>query len=128
MGVAEILDRPTVVIVDDDPALCAALRLSFELDGLQVETFPSAEAMLAARELPDSGCVVLDYRLPGANGLELLRRLRQRGFALPALLITTAPPPAVQEAARREDVQIIEKPLLSNALRDAVHATLVQSA
>jgi two-component system response regulator FixJ len=126
VGAGETLQSQTVVIVDDDPAVCAALRLSFELDGLSVITFPSAEAMLAAPALPGKGCIVLDYRLPGLDGLELLTRLRERGFTLSAVLITTAPPPAVRQRAAREDVEIVEKPLLSNALMDAVHARLGQ--
>lgn len=116
--------RPQIVIVvDDDPAVLSALKFSLEIEGFDVRSFENGEAMLNTRELPDQGCLVIDYYLSGINGLDLLELLRARRVALPAILITT-PNTAVRERAIRLGVPIIEKPLLSNALLEKVHQVL----
>ena len=108
-----------LILVDDDSAVLSALKFAFEVEGFDVRTFPDAESLLAAPGVPDLGCLVLDYKLPGLNGLQLLRRLRRRGVTLPAVLITT-PEPIVLAQAAAAKVPIVEKPLLTSALLDAV--------
>ena len=120
--------RPTVVVVDDDEHLLNALRFSLELDGLRVITHRSAESV-ALDSLPTSnGCLVLDYRLPAANGLDLLGRLRAGGVMLPAILITSHASPQVRTLARAEGAVLIEKPLLGDTLATAIHDVLAASA
>ena len=70
------------------------------------------------------GCLVLDYNLPGIDGLDLLERLRAAEVTLPAILITTNPRKALRARAALAGVQIVEKPLLTDALRDSVNAAL----
>lgn len=109
--------RPRVLLVDDDAALRMSLEFSLELDGFEVTTMESGEALLGAPSLPEHGaCLVLDQNLPGVTGVEALRQLRSRGVALPALLITSNPPLAVREAAKAAGAKIVEKPLLGDAL------------
>ncbi len=113
--------RPTILVVDDDPDLLAALRFSLEADGYRVRDFASAEAMLASDEGSDSAaCLVIDYVLPRANGLDLIRTLRQRGVGAPTILITTHPSVWVRELTAKLDVRIVEKPLLGGMLVQAV--------
>lgn len=114
---------PTIFLVDDDAAVRAALKFSLELDGFHVETYASAEAV-GQREFPSGGCLVLDYRLPGANGLELLASLRRQGVSLPAILMTTNPGAILRRQARDAGVALVEKPLLCDALACKVREAL----
>ncbi len=111
--------RHAVVLVVDDDA-----DLSRAVEGLGVLTYADGESLLAQTKLPKAGCLVIDLKLPGIDGLALVRALRRRGVTLPAVLITSAPPPAVRAEAKRLDVGIIEKPLLQDDLITAVRGLL----
>jgi FixJ family two-component response regulator len=114
---------PRIVLVDDDPAIRTALQFALELEGFVVEAYASGEAACQAA-LPSSGCLVLDQQLPGMDGLTLLQRLRDRRVALPAVLITTHPDRRLRSRARAAGVDIVEKPLLGDALADSVRSAL----
>lgn len=114
----------TAIVVDDDEDLLAALRFSLELDGLRVETHRSSETVDLAALPTAHACLVLDYRLPTANGLDLLARLRAGGVALPAILITSHASLPVRESARAAGALLVEKPLLGDTLVEAIRATL----
>jgi FixJ family two-component response regulator len=58
--------------------------------------------------------------MPLIDGLDLLRRLRERGNSMPAVLITTAPDAALRRRAGLAGVSVVEKPLLGDALLDAI--------
>lgn len=108
-------DERPVVLVDDDPALLQALVFAFETDGYRVASYASGEALLAAIP-PMAGCFVVDQNLPGLAGIELIERLRADGEQAPALLITTHPTRAVRTRAMGAGVEIVEKPLMGDAL------------
>jgi two-component system, LuxR family, response regulator FixJ len=72
--------------------------------------------------MPESGCLVADYHLPGMNGLDLLARLRERDVRMPAILITSHP--AIRHRAASAGVRVIEKPLLSDTLFQGIRAVL----
>jgi FixJ family two-component response regulator len=116
--------QATAVIVDDDEDLLAALKFSLELDGLRVITHRSPETV-DLKDLPERDvCLVLDYRLPAANGLELLERLRAGGGKQPAILITSHASPAVRESVRAAGATLVEKPLLGDTLVQTIRAVL----
>src|SRR5690606_30013243 len=92
--------------------------------GFEVSAYADGESLLASASLPTRGCLVLDYNLPGMDGLNLLERLRAADVSLPAILITTNPRNALRTRAALAGVQIIEKPLLTDALRDSVLSAL----
>jgi FixJ family two-component response regulator len=100
-----------VVLVEDDAALLAALVFAFEVAGFKVQAFESAEAAAAAEIAPES-CLVVDYRLPGRDGLGLIEDLRRRGSAAPTVLMTSAPKPALRARTAAMGVNLVEKPLL----------------
>lgn len=108
-----------VILVDDDPAVRSALIFAFSFDDFEVEAFDSAEALLAAG-VTDADCLVIDYRLPGLDGFHLIEQLRQRGLSTPAVLITTQPKPATKARAALLGVALIEKPLLTDELVEAI--------
>lgn len=116
---------PVVVVVDDDPAVRGSLKFALELEGFDVRIFATADEILHQdmADLPLSGCLVVDYNLPGINGLDLLRELKQRHVAWPAILITSHPTEQVRRRATSAGIAIVEKPLFSNALSDAVRDT-----
>lgn len=111
---------PVVIVVDDDAALANALSFAFGIEGFDVRTYGDAESLLAAGDYPDQGCLVLDYRLPGLDGLSLLGRLRDAHVALPAILVTTNPRADLRSRAAAAGTPIVEKPLLTDALLKAV--------
>lgn len=119
--------RPVVFFVDDDPAVAHAVQFSFDLEGLDVRRFKDAESLLACGPLPEKGCLILDYNLPGVDGLVLLERLRDNGVHLPAILITTNPRPNMRARAAAAGVPIVEKPLLTDALLSAVRSALAHN-
>jgi two-component system, LuxR family, response regulator FixJ len=120
--------RPAILLVEDDPAVVNALTFSLELEGFDVCAYADGETLLASTPLPSRGCLVVDYNLPGMDGLDLLERLRAAHVNLPAILITTNPRRALRAQAAIAGVEIIEKPLLTDALRDSVRSALGASA
>jgi two-component system, LuxR family, response regulator FixJ len=113
---------PKIVLVDSDPGIRASLKFSLELEGFTVEAFESGESLVDLPDLPDAACLVLDYRLPGMDGLTLLALLRRRGAAQPAVLITGLASRAVRARAAEAGAIIIEKPLLCDALSAAIRS------
>lgn len=118
--------RWIVHVVDDDSAVCSALKFALEIEGFSVRTYASSNEILAA-EIPHGGCMIIDYNLPGTNGLDLLCELDRRQVHLPSFLITTNPTARVRERATAQGVAIIEKPLLGNQLSEAVRASFSRS-
>lgn len=115
-----------VILVEDDDDLRAAIAFSLEVEGLQVAAFKTGEDLLGDAPL-DYGCLVIDYWLPGLNGLALLARLRLLGVQAPALLITTYPSAFLRTRAQNAGAQVLEKPLLGDAVVQAVRdATAIQ--
>ena len=116
--------RPVVVLVDDDAAVLASLKFALEMEGLSVEAFLNPADLLARPGSANADCLILDYYLPDTNGLELLEKLRKKGVAAPAIIITTNPGPWLRRHAKAEGAAIVEKPLLGNSLLEAIRASL----
>jgi two-component system, LuxR family, response regulator FixJ len=114
--------RWLVIVVDDDPAVRNSLKFSLEIEGFTVRDFASAAELLNARDLPVCDCLVVDERMPGMTGLDLITKLRERHSCVPAILITSNPNAALTARAARANAPIVEKPLLGNALVDKIRA------
>jgi FixJ family two-component response regulator len=112
------------VIVDDDPGVRNALAFSLQAEGFRVRSYASGMELLEDSPTAKTGCLVIDYQLPGMNGLDLLVELRRRQVAAPAILITTHPSAAVRERAAATGVAVVEKPLLGDALFQEIYAAL----
>ena len=117
--------RPTILVVDDDAAVCNSLKFSLELEGFSVRTYPSGRELLRDRDIPDYGCLVIDYSLPEMNGLELLKQMRRHDCALPAILTTTHVSASLRERADAAGMSVVEKPLIGSGLIDAINDVLV---
>jgi FixJ family two-component response regulator len=79
--------RQAIGVIEDDASVRKALLRLLRTAGLEVCLFETAEDFLAASDPHDFGCLVIDVRLPGMDGLELLERVRRAG-PQPALVIT----------------------------------------
>ena len=113
-----------VHVVDDDLAVRQSLSFLLASEGLPVRLHESALAFLDAVTAP-SGCILTDVRMPGMDGIEFLRRLRERGFAVPVIVMTGhADVPMAVEAMRQGAVDFIEKPFDDDMLLASVHSAL----
>jgi DNA-binding response OmpR family regulator len=79
--------RANIVLVENDPSLRGLLTLELEREGYGVQSYASAEEALAAY-LESPALAVLDYQLPGMDGLVLVERLRLHYPGLPVLMIS----------------------------------------
>jgi len=116
-----------VFIIDNDAAVRASLKFSLEIEVFKVRSYPDAGEFLSEAELPGSACVVIDYCLPDAPGLEVLRTLRARGVMIPAILITSNVNPRLRERAASVGAGVVEKPDLGNPLIEAIRAVMCPS-
>lgn len=80
--------KPYVRIVDDEEDVRTSIALLVRLCGLEARTYESAEALLTEGEFETPGCLVLDIRMPGLNGLALQDELVKRRIDLPILFLT----------------------------------------
>ena len=100
----------TVFVVDDDAAVREATRDLLGENGYAVEVFADGEAFLQADR--SEGCLLVDARMPGMSGLELIERLTANGVALPTIVITgSGDVPMAVEAMKAGAVDFIEKPI-----------------
>jgi two-component system, LuxR family, response regulator FixJ len=111
---------PIITVVDDDPAVCNSLKFSLELEGFAVRAYRSGAEFLAAGNFHDCKCFIIDQRMPGMSGMELIAALRERKVSTPAILIISQPNKVLSARAAEARVPIVEKPLLSNALVDKI--------
>lgn len=116
-----VTERPlTVVIVDDDPAVCSSLKFSLELEGFVVRAYANAAELLQDGDFAACDCFVIDQRMPGMTGMELIAKLRSQKILTPAILLISQPNPALSARAAIAKVPIVEKPLLGNILVERI--------
>lgn len=113
--------RPLIAVVDADAAVCSSLKFALELEGFRVSTFTGGAELLRAPEIVACQCFVVDQKMPGTSGLDLIGTLRERHIAAPAILIISQPSVALTVRAASLRVPIVEKPLLGNALLDRIN-------
>jgi two-component system, LuxR family, response regulator FixJ len=118
------LTQGKVLIIDDDPAVRNSLKFALEVEGFSVRAYQTGTELLKDSDIPDNGCLVVDYKLPEMNGLDLVVELRRRKVDLPAILITTHPNATVRDRAERAGVPLIEKPLLNDMLFQSIRTAL----
>jgi FixJ family two-component response regulator len=112
--------RPMIAVVDDDPAVCGSLKFALELEGFVVRTYHGGAELLGADGLKDCNCFVIDQRMPGMTGMELVEALRERLVLTPVILLISHPNAALSARALKAAIPIVEKPLLGNALVERI--------
>jgi two-component system, LuxR family, response regulator FixJ len=121
-------DERRVVSIVDDESLRRSVRNLLTSVGFRVETFESAEAFLQSAERGRTGCVVLDLRMPGMSGLDLLGHLAATGSRIPVIILTAHS----DDEARRRTLQAgavahLGKPFHGEALLGAVRKALAEA-
>ena len=117
--------EPTVYIVDDDQNILLALRFLLEAEDLHVQTFASAEAFLNHYDPTRPGCLLLDLRMPGMNGLELQEILAARGVQLPIIIITGQGDKLMKlQALDAGAIDVFQKPFDDEALLKRIHQAI----
>lgn len=125
MEVCTVNKEPTVFVVDDDKDILVALRFLLEAEDLNVETFSSAQAFLNKYNGGQPGCLLLDLRMPGMNGLELQELLSARGIELPIIIITGQGDKFMTiRALKAGAIDAFEKPFDDQALLQRVHSAI----
>jgi FixJ family two-component response regulator len=118
----------TVFVVDDDVSVRESLELLLRNEGLNVETFVSAHEFLAHPQANVASCLILDYSLPGLNGLELQKRIATERHQMPIIFITGhGDIPMTVQAMKAGAVEFLTKPFSDAALLSAIHYAIERS-
>jgi len=117
--------RGKVYVVDDDEAMRHSLEFLLGSADFDVTLFDSAQAFLAALSALEFGCVVSDVRMPGIDGIEMLRHLQAQHCRFPVIIMTGhGDVPLAVEAMKLGAVDFLEKPFDDNLLISMVESGL----
>ena len=120
--------QPVVIVIDDQDAVRNALAEMLRVFGYSVHTFESADSFLAVGTGGETGCIVADVRMPGTDGIELVRELSRRGSPLPVILISGhADVPMAVAAIKAGAEDFIEKPVDDVQLLAAINRSLART-
>lgn len=120
-----LTDKNVIHVVEDDEDIRASLLELLEEGGYAVRGYTRAEELLARSNAIEPGCIVSDVRMPGMDGLTLLRRLRADGSTIPLMLITAHGDVSMAVAAMKAGaIDFLEKPFDADVLLAALEAAL----
>ncbi len=120
--------KPAVCVVDDDADLRGALKLLFRSRNIPYLAFGSAGEFYEGYEQKNVACVILDLKMPGTSGLDVLRDMRAKNILLPVILMTGHADVAITVAAMKAGaMDVIEKPVDENELIDKVQAAFAKA-
>ena len=117
--------RGKVYVIDDDEAMRDSLDFLLAAADFQVSLFETALDFLDALSTIDFGCVVSDVRMPGIDGIELLKRLKAGGSLFPVVIMTGhGDVPLAVEAMKLGAMDFLEKPFEDDRLIGMIEAAL----
>ncbi len=115
----------TVYIVDDDDAVRDSLQALMDSVGLRSEAYASGDEFLEAALPTGSGAVLLDLKMPGLSGIEVLKILAAEQYSNPVIVITAhAEVNTVSQAIQAGAIAVLEKPLQRDLLIDTIRRAL----
>jgi FixJ family two-component response regulator len=127
-GIKESDPQPAVLVIDDDPSVRKSLHRLLTVYGFLVKTFSSAQEFLNDGYCDPPGCLVLDVRLPGLDGLELQKLLTEKGAAPPIVFITGhGDIPMSVRAMKAGAIDFLAKPFTDEDLLNAVKQAIEKS-
>jgi len=110
-----------VHLVDDDEAIRRSVGFMLKTSGFHVRTYESGDDLLKSASNLEAGCILLDIRMPGMDGLELQAALRDKGIGLPVIIMTGHGDVALAvQAMKAGAVDFIEKPFEKAVLLSAI--------
>lgn len=116
-----------IYVVDDQQSVRDALAEMLSVFGFETEKFGSADAFLSSVDSSKPACIVADVRMPGTDGIELVRQLGERGISLPVILISGhADIPMAVAAIKAGAEEFIEKPVDDTQLVAAINRGLAR--
>ena len=119
--------QQTVYVVEDDEAVRDSLELLLKSDSKPLKTYDSANAFLKDYSDKMAGCIVLDIRMPGMDGMELQKKLNDKHSILPIIFVTGhGDVPMAVDAMKEGAVDFIQKPYREEALLEKIEAALEQ--
>ena len=117
--------QPTIFVVDDDEDMRDSIQWLVESVNLDAETYSGAGEFLQACDPQRHGCLLLDVRMPGMSGMELLEQLEACGIRLPTIILTGhGDVPMAVRALKHGAFDFIQKPFNSQDLLDQISAAL----
>jgi FixJ family two-component response regulator len=121
--------NPKVMVVDDDSGVRNAMRILLKSVGLESVLYASAQDFLAAYQPSQSGCLLLDIRMPGMSGLELQQQLNLRGAVIPVIFMTGhGDVPMAVEAMQHGAFDFLQKPFRDQDLLDRIQKAIAKDA
>jgi two-component system response regulator FixJ len=122
------MNTSTVFVIDDQSSIRHALGEMLSVFGYNVEAYESADSFLRALDPSRHGCVVADVRMPGMDGIELVRELARRQILLPVVVISGhADVPMAVAAIKAGAEDFIEKPVDDVQLVAAINRGLARA-
>jgi two-component system, LuxR family, response regulator FixJ len=120
---------PMVMVVDDDSGVRNAMRSLLKSVGLQSTLYASAKEFLDGYQPTQSGCLVLDIRMPGMSGLELQQELNLRGAVIPVIFMSGhGDIPMAVEAMQHGAFDFLQKPFRDQDLLDRIQRAIAKDA
>jgi two-component system, LuxR family, response regulator FixJ len=120
--------RGNVYVIDDDEAMRDSLQFLLDSADFEVRLFESAQAFLDTLSTLEFGCVLSDIRMPGIDGIELLKRVKESRSALPVIIMTGhGDVPLAVEAMKLGAVDFMEKPFEDDRLIAMIDVALRQA-
>lgn len=122
---SETTGQPRVFVVDDDAAMRDSIACLLESENLSCRMFSDAGSFLEFCDRQQQGCILLDIRMPGMSGMELLENLKANGIQLPVIFITGhGDVPLAVRALKLGAFDFLQKPFSASELLERVHAAL----
>ena len=120
--------KGNVYIIDDDEAMRDSLSFLLDSAGYRVTLFETATSFLEALTRLEFGCIVSDVRMPGIDGIELLKRMKAAGSKFPILIMTGhGDVPLAVEAMKLGAVDFLEKPFEDDRLVAMIEGAIRQA-
>lgn len=120
--------HPVVFIVDDEPAVRDSLALLLGQEGVRVQTFENAESFLSAYQPDYIGCIILDVRMPGIDGLQLQEKLSQCNCIMPIIFLTGhGDIPTSVRAIKTGATYFLTKPITRAKLLAAIQSAFLEN-
>ena len=121
MNVFSKLQQMNILLIDDDEWIRDSMRLFFESEGCHLLALETAEEGIATLEKQACDIIISDYRLPGMDGIEFFKKIRNSSQASKKILITAYGSAGVVSKAKKAGVhECIEKPFTTDTIESSL--------